>query len=366
MNGNCENYENYENYENCEILLDRYKIIRYLQKGTYGKVSLAKDLITNQQVSIKSIPIKYKSFAYHEIKILKLLVGNENICQLITDFKHGNSIFLVLEYCSNGDLHDFLRKGNNNPSINSSGLYQIADQLYNAITFAHARGVYHRDLKPENILLSEKNVVKLCDWGLATTDRINQEFNVGTEKYMAPEVFINNYNKDLDLKYYDAKFVDYWSFGMTLITILFGKTPFETVDGKSLIHDSNFKKFLLFNQKEILFDIYPNLNLKGFKIFNSLFKINGIDDNLENFLAKIKQRNIHKFMNDLRQNYRSGLTIDEEDDVSNYNDIKIDLINVLVPKLNYSLKPQKEKSSIQIVENEILVDDFTNLNWFDY
>lgn len=367
------------------ILVNRYKFISFLQKGSYGRVIKGMDLQTSQVVSIKAIATKFTDVANHEIKMLTKLKGNANICQLLTSFTVGNYIYLILEYCNGGDLYDYISSKN---PITSADLYLIASQLYSAIGFSHGRGIYHRDLKPENILLHKPNTssstdfsqftFKVCDWGLSTTTRINDEFNVGTEKYMAPEVFINNYNSNLNLKYYDAKYVDYWSVGITLITLLFGKSPFKVIDNvnRSLINDSNYKKFVLFNEKQILFDIYPNLNTNGFNIFDNLLKISGIDDNLANFLNKINQRSLDKFMNDLKINYKFGLTIDDEFDNSelysmsnNSHGIKTvprKMVPVTLPpkkKLDYSLKLDKD---IKIIESEILVDDLTNLNWFDY
>lgn len=383
------------------VLLNRYRFVSYLQKGSYGRVMKCIDLTTNSHVSVKAIPIRYEDIATHEIDMLKQLTGNLNICQLITSYTLNNYIYLVLEYCNGGDLYDYIR---DHKGVNSSDLYLIASQLYNAITFAHKKGIYHRDLKPENILIHDTSrsndfrrvTFKICDWGLSTTTRLNEEFNVGTEKYMAPEVFINNYNANLNLKFYDAKYVDYWSCGITLITLLFGRTPFKVIDksNKSLINDTNYKKFVLFNEKQILFDIYPNLNLNGFNIFDNLLKINGIDDNLTNFMNKINQRSLDKFIHDLGHNYKFGLTIDDELELdlgSGYNTpergtpeyssekysperkrvtsekptskIGYNKLGKLKPKLDYALKLDKD---IKIIESEILVDDFTNLNWFDY
>lgn len=354
------------------ILINRYKFIKFLQKGSYGKVFKALDLTTNKFVSIKSIPIEFSKVANHEIEMLKKLKGNDNICQLLDNFRL-RSIYIVLEFC-NFDLFEYSKTH----TFSSTDIFNIAKQLFNAISYCHGRNIYHRDLKPENILINTvTNQIKLCDWGLSTTKRINNEFNVGTEKYMAPEVFINNYTS-LNLKYYDAKYVDYWSFGLTLITLLFGKSPFKSIKSKdksSLINDSNYKKFVLFNEKQILFDIYPNLNNIGYRIFLNLFKINGIDDSL-GFMNKIKQRNLKKFMVDLENNYKFGLTLDEEefDLDSNYSySSSLNYSPTLTyspkfsPKLpSHSHSNSFKKKDIKIIENEINVDDFTNLNWFDY
>lgn len=343
------------------VLYQRYKFVEYIETGTYGKVFKAIDLTLNEPVSIKALARKYIPIANHEIGILQQLRGNVNICQLKHHFVCSNSIYIVLEYCE-CDLYGYYRTHD----ISSSELYRIAKQLYNAVEYCHSKGIYHRDLKPENILINKRSgIIKLCDWGLATTDRINNEFNVGSEKYMAPEVFVNNYNSTLNLKYYDCKFVDYWSFGITLITLLFRRSPFKSINGKGLIHDSNYKKFVLYNEKQILFDIFPNLNQMGFIVFSHVLKISGIDDHLNGFLDQIKQRNLRQFMLDLKKFQKIGLTIDEEDTFYE-SDLVVDAIRKLEVKAipPKTLHKQQLTKVVEMVHNQILVD--THLDWFDF
>ena len=40
-------------------------------------------------------------------------------------------------------------------------------QSLQALTFVHHQGCLHRDIKPENILITDKGVVKICDFGFA-------------------------------------------------------------------------------------------------------------------------------------------------------------------------------------------------------
>ena len=62
-----------------------------------------------------------------------------------------------------------------------------------ALERAHCRGVLHRDIKPENLLLSESNVLKVSDFGIATViggaDTVATRAGeiLGTPAYMAPE-----------------------------------------------------------------------------------------------------------------------------------------------------------------------------------
>lgn len=64
-------------------------------------------------------------------------------------------------------------------------------------------GFFHRDLKPENLLMSDKGVVKLCDFGLAREIRSRPPYTdyVATRWYRAPEIILRstNYNSPVDV-----------------------------------------------------------------------------------------------------------------------------------------------------------------------
>src|SRR5207237_4384009 len=67
----------------------------------------------------------------------------------------------------------------------------IVTQAGRGLDYAHRNGVVHRDVKPGNLLVSDSDVVKLADFGIArATDQssITQVGSVlGTAAYLAPE-----------------------------------------------------------------------------------------------------------------------------------------------------------------------------------
>jgi len=79
----------------------------------------------------------------------------------------------------------------------------LSYQTLDALAYIHKSGFFHRDLKPENILVSDKNVVKLADFGLVKESRSAPPFTdyVSTRWYRAPELLLKAevYNSKVDV-----------------------------------------------------------------------------------------------------------------------------------------------------------------------
>ena len=90
-------------------------------------------------------------------------------------------------------------------------------EVSHGLRYLHAQGVLHRDVKAANVLLDTNLHAKLCDFGLAR--RVNFQLNgfdltsdVGTNRYMAPEVVFGPYDHRADI----------YSFGVLVWELLHG------------------------------------------------------------------------------------------------------------------------------------------------
>ncbi|KAK6462354.1 serine/threonine protein kinase [Scheffersomyces coipomensis] len=307
--------EEYEKYDHGALLRGRYQKSGDISEGSYGLVSLAKDTLQNNTlVAVKFIfPLGYKKDngggskhrpsssparlkspnlnnkglvhskesilnglyeeAEKEIKIHKILGTHANISTL---YDHFDS-YLILEYCTRGDLYEAIH--NNNGPNTSQDIKDVFMQILNALEFCHSYGVYHRDLKPENILIGEDWSIKLCDWGLATTTKIitdKDEFDIGSERYMAPELF------DSDLESYDASKIDLWSIGVILLTLVFHKNPFQVAN----YSDKRFIQFA--GNREALFDIFSSMSGDMFSVLRVCLNIDPANRSLENTRSELE------------------------------------------------------------------------------
>ncbi|XP_051579836.1 serine/threonine-protein kinase ULK3-like isoform X2 [Myxocyprinus asiaticus] len=193
-----------------------------LGSGTYATVYKAyrktdsREAVAVKVVSKKSLNKTSMENLLTEIEILKT-VRHPHIVQLKDFLWDGDNIYLILEWCSGGDLSSFIRSRRILPErVARRCLQQIAC----ALQFLHEKNISHLDLKPQNILLSG-NVLKLADFGFAQymSPWDEQHALRGSPLYMAPEMVCS--------RHYDAR-VDLWSVGVILYEALFGRAPFAS------------------------------------------------------------------------------------------------------------------------------------------
>jgi calcium/calmodulin-dependent protein kinase I len=131
-----------------------------------------------------------------------------------------DQVYTVLELVDGGELNEV---------VNEFGAFSerdgqcVAFQLCQAIECLHSVNMIHRDIKPENILVTEKGVVKLADFGLATQTHPDDPTAVGcvgTHSFQAPEILMG--------VPYTAS-VDMWALGVTIYILLAAKKPFPKV-----------------------------------------------------------------------------------------------------------------------------------------
>lgn len=247
-----------------QFIKDRYKIVTTINHGSFGIVSLAKDTWKkNALVALKCIHKQADSSAIdeakEEISIHARLGSHKYIAALIDHFETEDDTYLIMEYYPEGDLYEAIRaeKG----PRDTGNVLEFMLQLIEAVEYAHSKGVYHRDIKPENILIASDGSVRLADWGLASTIRENSEFGVGSERYMAPELF------DKNIDYYDAEKADIWSIGICLLNILFSRNPFTIAAQK----DKLFMDYA--SNREAIFDIFPTLTSDVFAVLRHALTI---------------------------------------------------------------------------------------------
>lgn len=244
------------------VLNGRYETISPLNHGSFGMVFQARDLVTDENVAIKVITKSTaattcpSAFAVdersEELGVHLRLGSHPNVVSLIQSFETQNHIYLVLEFCSNGDLYEAIRLGQG--PLETEHVRDFMLQLVDALEFIHSKGIYHRDIKPENIFLMQSGSMKLGDFGLATSDSWSYEIAVGSDRYMAPEQY------DPTSAGYSTAHADIWAIGIVLLNVLFQRNPFAVPSTS----DPLYADFAL--DRQTLFDVFPNMSQDTFEV----------------------------------------------------------------------------------------------------
>lgn len=236
----------------------RYKIKELIGEGTYSKVHLAslESKSVKCQVACKIINVNDDNDTYitkflpREIGILRR-ISHPNIIKVLDIVEQGNKVYLFMEYCSKGDLLEYVRRKGILPENKTKNIFR---QIVNAIYYLHSLNISHRDLKCENIFLTAHKHVKVGDFGFSrlccndeTNTRVLSNTFCGSTAYAAPEILRG-------LAYY-PKMYDIWSLGCILYIMLCGSMPFD---------DSNIKNMLRFQQSKLVYGvIYSKFELSG-------------------------------------------------------------------------------------------------------
>lgn len=209
-----------------------YNLDRELGRGEFAVTYLCTERSTGIQYACKSISQRKLIIdrdigdVRREILMMEHLSGQPNIVEFKGAYEDPEYVHLVMELCSGGELFDrIIAKG----SYSEQEAAKIERQVVNVVHVCHFMGVMHRDIKPENFLFannSEDAPLKITDFGLSVfiePGKVYREF-MGSAYYIAPEVFNENYGKEIDV----------WSAGVILYILLSGSPPFWAENEKDI------------------------------------------------------------------------------------------------------------------------------------
>ena len=251
----CDNETDYNNWiavlkkaTGYTNLLEIYDIKQKLGKGKFGLVKLGINKETKQKVAVKimnknNMDSSDLELVRTEIEILKIC-QHPYIIKLYDIFENVDYIYIIMEYCQEGDLFSYLKQ--RDFQLKENKVVIIIYKLCKALYYVHSYGIAHRDIKPENILLTGEDDytdIRLMDFGLSKIVGPNQKCTepYGTLTYCAPEIIV-------DKPY--LKTVDSWSLGVMTYLMLSGSLPFTGKSEKEIAKSVVYSK-LDFNKKPI-------------------------------------------------------------------------------------------------------------------
>jgi predicted ATPase len=206
-------------------LADRYRLTRELGAGGMATVYLADDLRHSRQVAVKVLrPELAESLGIDRFLREITTTANLRHAHILPLYDSGEAdghLFYVMPFVEGESLRDRLTRDAQLPMDEA---LRMADEVADALHYAHSRGVVHRDIKPENILIENGHAV-VADFGIASavstagSEKLTRTgMALGTPHYMSPEQASGDV--------IDAR-TDLYALGCVLYEMLAGSPPFS-------------------------------------------------------------------------------------------------------------------------------------------
>ncbi len=245
-----------------ELVVDRFRIVRFIAEGGMGEVYEAEDTVLGDRVALKflsrrSIGDEHVMRRFRREIQLARKVTHRNVCRLHDLAQHtptsgvlaGREVtFVTMELLEGETLEDYLaREGR----FEEEQALPLILQMAEALTAAHAAGVIHRDFKTSNVMLVPNSAsaslrgdeaddtglrVVVTDFGLARptvrdpadtrTPLTGETRIVGTADYMSPEQL---YGEEV------SPASDVYALGVVIFEMMTGNKPYTASNPMALL-----------------------------------------------------------------------------------------------------------------------------------
>ncbi|XP_041870195.1 serine/threonine-protein kinase Nek3 isoform X4 [Corvus kubaryi] len=219
--------------------MEGYNVLKVLGEGSFGRALLVHHKISDQKYVMKEIRLPMSSSGVENSRkeaVLLAKMKHPNVVAFKESFEADGHLYIVMEYCDNGDLMQKIKHQGGNFFPEDTILHWFV-QMCLAVKHIHDKRVLHRDIKSKNVFLTQSGKVKLGDFGSARLLAHPMSYActyVGTPYYVPPEIWESlPYNNKSDI----------WSLGCILYELCTLKHPmaneFEQVLKETKKHEGN-------------------------------------------------------------------------------------------------------------------------------
>ena len=213
-----------------KVFNNRYEITERIGIGGMAEVYRAQDNVLGRVVAVKVMLPQYAADEGFTKRFRQEAASAANLQSpyIVNVYDWGQDsgkYYIVMEYIRGSDLKTAIKQRG---AINQRKVAEIASQVCQALSVAHALDIVHRDIKPQNIMVQPDGNVKVMDFGIARAkNSVNGKTSsvLGTAHYISPE---QAQGKDL------TQTSDIYSLGVVMYEACTGKLPFDGPDAISV------------------------------------------------------------------------------------------------------------------------------------
>ncbi|KAB8330982.1 protein kinase [Scytonema tolypothrichoides VB-61278] len=173
--------QNFAQWNVGDVILDLYKVTKFLGEGGFGKVYKVRHTGWNIDLAVKipkpEVVAKVggvKNFEREAETWVNLGLHPHTVsCYYVRRIDSTPMVFA--EYVAGGSLHDWIK----NRKLYAGGaiaslqrILDIAIQFAWGLHYAHEQELIHQDVKPHNVMMTLEGVVKVTDFGLANAQKV--------------------------------------------------------------------------------------------------------------------------------------------------------------------------------------------------
>lgn len=198
---------------------ERYAIKEFFLKGVTERDENTTTISVSNQENAATFEAQRDKFKKEAVRLRKL--SSPHIVCVHDLFEENGTAYYVMDFVDGENLRDYLKKVGH--PLDEATVWQVFDQVLNALEVVHSHGLFHLDLKPANLMMDQQGGVKLIDFGAS------KQMKAGSGATTSTAVsYTNGYAPREQMEQALDKFgpwTDFYALGATLYFLLTDQKP---------------------------------------------------------------------------------------------------------------------------------------------